>query len=187
VDPAILNVDFRDLVKGPGVNVSLFPEFFRCDGDEGLQVVDDTADIVRDASGRVRGVWTALEDDDCQILSVAAGLRGRAHSSRIPSDDDKPLLVHVFPLPSGFSFRACRPIGSLFYRGLIFIINQNSIDEPGMTPYIISSEWLFMTVGRPLSCLRWTRSKRVDKAMYPNPDNKKPRGCYRGFFAHHDY
>jgi len=53
VDPAILDVDFRDLVKGPGVNVPLFPEFFRCDGNEGLQVVDDTADIVWDASGRV--------------------------------------------------------------------------------------------------------------------------------------
>jgi len=53
VDTAILDVDFRDLVKDPGVNVPLFPEFFRCDGDEGFQVVDDTADVVRDASGRV--------------------------------------------------------------------------------------------------------------------------------------
>jgi hypothetical protein len=74
VDPAIPEVDFRDLMKGSGVNVPLFPEFFRCDGDEGLEVVDDTADVVRDASGRVRGVRASLEDNDFQILSVAAGL-----------------------------------------------------------------------------------------------------------------
>jgi hypothetical protein len=101
MDPAILDVDFHDLVKDPGINVPLFPEFFRCDGNEGFQVVDDTADVVRDASGRVRYVRAALEDHDFQILSSSAGLRSRAHSSRIPSDNDKPLLVHVIYAPFG--------------------------------------------------------------------------------------
>jgi len=110
MDPAILDIDFRDLVKGPGVNVPLFPELFRCDGDEGLQVVDDTADVVWNASGRVGGVWTALENDDFQILSTSAGLRGRAHSSRISSDDDKPLLIHVFSAPFGIWFQADQPV-----------------------------------------------------------------------------
>jgi len=101
VDPAILDVDFRDFVKGPGVNVPLFPEFFRCDGYEGLQVVDDTADIVRDASGRVGCMRAALENNDFQVLPVTAGLRSRAHSSCIYSDNDKPLLVHVICAPFG--------------------------------------------------------------------------------------
>jgi hypothetical protein len=74
VNPAILDVNFSDLVKGPGVYVPFFSEFFGCDGNQGINIVDNTANVVRDASGRVRGVWTALENDDCKILSAAASL-----------------------------------------------------------------------------------------------------------------
>jgi hypothetical protein len=74
VNPAILDVNFSDLVKGPGVYVPFFSEFFGCDGNQGINVVDNTANVVGDASGRVRGVWTALENDDCKILSAAASL-----------------------------------------------------------------------------------------------------------------
>lgn len=109
MNPAILDVDFRDLVKDPGVNISLFPEFFRCDGNEGLQVVDDTADIIGDTSGRVGGVRAALENDNLKILSAAPGLRSRAHSRCIPSDNDKPFLVHFFcPLRDSVSRHAAR-------------------------------------------------------------------------------
>jgi hypothetical protein len=73
-DPATPDIDLRDFVEDPGVDVPLLAEFLRCDGDEGFHVVDDTADVVGDTSGRIGDVGTLFEDDDFKVLSASAGL-----------------------------------------------------------------------------------------------------------------
>jgi len=57
--------------------------------DETVDVVDDTADVERDASGGVRYIRRPLEDDDLHIRGTTAGLSGGAHARRISPYDDE--------------------------------------------------------------------------------------------------
>jgi hypothetical protein len=54
-------------VQCAGVDVLLFPKGLWVAGDELFDVVDDTADVVRDPSSRIRGVRAALKGDDLQL------------------------------------------------------------------------------------------------------------------------
>jgi len=58
--------------------------------DELLDIVDDPADVVGDASAGVRDVPTALEDDDTEGAITPSHLRGRAHPRGVAADNHQP-------------------------------------------------------------------------------------------------
>ena len=94
-DPAVLQIDINDLVEDPGVDAVIVPEFFRGDRDELPDVVDNLADIVGNASSRVRGVGPFLESNDIQVRPEPLCLGRRAHPCRIPADHDESFLCHA--------------------------------------------------------------------------------------------
>jgi hypothetical protein len=94
-NPAVPQIDVGDLVEDPGVDAVIVPEFFRCDRDEFADVVDNLADIVRNASGRVRGVGSFFKGDDIQVRPEPFCLGRRTHARRIPADDDESFLCHI--------------------------------------------------------------------------------------------
>jgi hypothetical protein len=86
--PPLCQVYFHHLVESSSVNVLLLPESLRCAGDQCLRVVDNTADVVGDPSGSIRGVRSPLEGNDLQLRPPPTGLRGCTHSRRITANDD---------------------------------------------------------------------------------------------------
>ena len=67
-DAPVFRVDLLDLMEHPGVDAVIGFEFLRRDRDQRFDIVDNLADIVGDASGRVGGVGPLLEGNDIQIL-----------------------------------------------------------------------------------------------------------------------
>ena len=94
VDAPVFGVDLLDLMEHPGVDTVIGFECLRSHRDEGLDVVDNLADVVGDASGRVGGVGASLECNDVQILAQPLCLGGGAHPCGVPADDHEPLLRH---------------------------------------------------------------------------------------------
>ena len=74
MDPPPLEVDLGDLMVDAGIDVALLPEGLRGQGNKGLYVVDNPADVVGNPSRGVRGMRAALKDDDLQLRSLPAGL-----------------------------------------------------------------------------------------------------------------
>jgi len=87
------------IMEDTGINTVFVPKFLRCDGHQLPDIVDNLADIVRNASGRVGCVWSLLEDNDVQFRFNPLCLGGGTHSCRISADDHKPFLLH-FSCPS---------------------------------------------------------------------------------------
>jgi hypothetical protein len=91
-DPAVFRIDFDDFMKDAGINAVLVPKGIRRDGDELIDVVDNLADIIGNASGRIGRVGSFLECDDVQIGPEPLCLGRRAHPRGIPAYDDKSFL-----------------------------------------------------------------------------------------------
>ena len=93
-DAPVFRVDLLDLMEHPGVDAVIGLEFLRCHRDQRFDVVDNLADVVGDASGRVGGMGAFLEGNDVQILAQPLCLGGGAHPCGVPADDHEPLLRH---------------------------------------------------------------------------------------------
>ena len=86
--PPGLKVDLLHRGSHPKVD-AVPPVRVRRTGDQTLRLVDVTGHPVRDATGRVGRVRSALECDDLdRVARDPQGLRGRAHPGRVRSDDD---------------------------------------------------------------------------------------------------
>ena len=82
-------VDREDLAARAHVD-AVVTVALRSAADQPARVLDDAADEIRDAAGRVRGERAALERDDLK-LRVAAPRNARgAHAGGVPTDDRKP-------------------------------------------------------------------------------------------------
>jgi hypothetical protein len=90
----VFRVDLLDLMENTGVDAVIGLEFLRCDRDQRFDIVDNLADVVGNASGRVGRVGAFLEGNDVQILVQPLCLCGGAHSRRIAADDNEPFLCH---------------------------------------------------------------------------------------------
>jgi hypothetical protein len=75
-------------VERSSVNVLLLPKSLRCAGDQRLNVVDNTADVVGDPSGRIRRVRASLKGNDLQFRPPPTGLRGGTHPRCITANDN---------------------------------------------------------------------------------------------------
>jgi hypothetical protein len=95
MDPSPLEVDFGDLMVDAGINIPLLPEDFRGQGNEGMYIVDNPADVVGNPSRGIRGMRGAFKDDDLQVRSQTAGLRSRAHPCGVPADNHQSLSSHM--------------------------------------------------------------------------------------------
>jgi hypothetical protein len=101
-NPLVFRIDDRDLVPDLDVDIVLFTECFRRSGDKRLFPVDQTGDIVGDASGRKRGVRSAFKNRDVGRRLQPANQRCGGHSRGIAADDDE----HVVPsLPEFWRFK----------------------------------------------------------------------------------
>ena len=89
--PSGREVDLLHLGSHPKVD-AVAPVCVRRTGDQTLRPVDITGYPVRDATGRVRAVRSALERDDLdRVACDSLGLRGCAHPGCVRPDDDDPL------------------------------------------------------------------------------------------------
>jgi hypothetical protein len=80
------------LVENASVNVVSLSECLRSAGDQPLDIVDDTADIVGDPSSRIGRVRALLQDDNVQIRPYAARLRCSGHSRCVAANDHQALF-----------------------------------------------------------------------------------------------
>ena len=92
--PPPIEVDGLDFMERAGVDVLLLTEGLGGTRNQCLNVVDNLADVIRNSSGGVGRVRTALKSDDLQFWSAPTRLRRRAHTCRIAANDKKPLFGH---------------------------------------------------------------------------------------------
>ena len=90
LDLTRVEVDRGDLVPHAHVDALPITELLRRAGDEPLEVLDLTADEIRDAARRVRGVVPALERDDLHVGTRLAHLRDRGHAAGVSADHHEP-------------------------------------------------------------------------------------------------
>jgi hypothetical protein len=91
-DPAVFQIDFDDFMKDAGIDAVFVPKGIRRDGDEPIDVVDNLADIIGNASGRIGRMGSFLEGDNLQIRFEPLCLGRRAHPRCVPADDNKSFL-----------------------------------------------------------------------------------------------
>ena len=94
LDPALFRIDFEHLVQNAHLDILLAEECLRCSGNQFIQVVDNTADIVRDSSSGVGCIRPAFESQDFKIGIPPPCLGCRTHAGGIPPDDDQTLFAH---------------------------------------------------------------------------------------------
>ncbi len=90
LDLARVEVDRGDLVPHADVDAVPIAERLRCAGDELLEVLDLTADEIRDAARRVRGVVPSLERHDLHVRARLAHLRDGGHAAGVSADHNQP-------------------------------------------------------------------------------------------------
>jgi hypothetical protein len=81
-------------MQNAGVDAIFVAEYFGRDGDELLDVVDNLADIVGNASGRIGRMGSFLEGDNLQIRFKPLCLGRRTHPRCVPADDNKSFFRH---------------------------------------------------------------------------------------------
>src|SRR5690606_2776076 len=89
LDLAGVEVDPPDLVAEPHVDVVVATEGLRAAGHQVADVVDQPADQVGDAAGRVARPAPPLEHDDLAVGLPAAHLHGGAHAGGVAADDQE--------------------------------------------------------------------------------------------------
>jgi hypothetical protein len=94
-DTAVLQIDLGDFMQDTGIDAVFIPKFFRRDGNELPDIVDNLADIIGNASGRVGCMGPFLEGYDVQVRLQPFCLGRRAHSGGIPADDNKSFSRHI--------------------------------------------------------------------------------------------
>jgi hypothetical protein len=80
-------VDFQHFIADFDFNVLLFFKFCGGPGNQVLDVADNLADIVGDASGRIGGVGTAFIGGDFKLGIPAARPRSGCHARGITTDN----------------------------------------------------------------------------------------------------
>jgi hypothetical protein len=94
-DTAVFKIDLGDFMQDTGIDAVFVSKFFRCDGNELPDIVDNLADIVGNASGRVGCMGPSLEGYDVHVGLQPFCLGRRAHSGGIPTDDNKSFPRHI--------------------------------------------------------------------------------------------
>jgi hypothetical protein len=80
-------VDFQHFIADFDFNVLLFFKFFGGPGNQFLDVADNLADVVGDASGRIGREGTAFISDDFKLWIPAARPRSGCHAGCITTDN----------------------------------------------------------------------------------------------------
>jgi hypothetical protein len=80
------------LVQNPSIDVVFFFEGFRCSHNQRIYIIDDPADVVGNASDRIRGVRTALKSYYLKLWLSSSRLGGPRHPRCISANDDKPFF-----------------------------------------------------------------------------------------------
>lgn len=96
----MLYIDFGDFLKNSGINPLFLPKRLRGADHENSDIIDNPADVIRDPSGRVRGVRALFESEDLEFGFLTTSLRSCAHSCRISANDNEPFFSHN-EAPSG--------------------------------------------------------------------------------------
>jgi hypothetical protein len=94
MDTSSFQVNFDDFMKDTGIDAVFIPKFFRCDGCQLPDIVDNLADIVGNASSRVGSMGSFLEGYNVQFGFQSLCLGGSAHSCSVSPDDYQPFLYH---------------------------------------------------------------------------------------------
>lgn len=89
-------IDFFHFVANAYVDSLPLTEPFGSADNQRVFLVDNTADVVRDSSGRIGCMRTPLEDYDIKSGISAFRLGRGAHSSRISADNNKPFRCHIY-------------------------------------------------------------------------------------------
>jgi hypothetical protein len=92
--PLLTEIDFRNLLKNPGVDPLLFPESFRGSDHQAPYVIDNPADVVGNRSGGVRRMRALFKGKDFERRFLTAGLRSSAHSCCVAADYDESFFGH---------------------------------------------------------------------------------------------
>lgn len=85
----LVRIDDGNLVPGMYVDVKFIAERLRRSGDKRILPVNQTGDVVGNASGRERRMGTALEDRYISLRLQPANLGCGAHTRRIATYDDE--------------------------------------------------------------------------------------------------
>jgi len=93
-DAPALQVDFPDLMKDPCVDPVVRAELLGGYRYERIEIVDNLADVIGDASGRVGCVRTPFKGDDLQVLFEPLRLCSSTHPRCIAPDDHESFLCH---------------------------------------------------------------------------------------------
>jgi hypothetical protein len=80
-------VDLLNLMADFNFDVLLLFKYRRRPGDQLLDIADNLADVIGNASGRIRSVGTAFISDDFKLCVPVPGTRCGAHACRISSDN----------------------------------------------------------------------------------------------------
>jgi len=89
-----LKVDGRNAVMNPGSDVQFFPVGMGGTDNQGMQRIDNPADVIRKRSGRIGSVGALFENDDLPLRFSSANLRCSAHAGGIAADYNQPCLGH---------------------------------------------------------------------------------------------
>lgn len=81
-----VGINGQDFAFGLYVNAKFLSKGFRSPGNKSVFCVDQTGDIVGDASGGKRGVWASFKYLDLRLRLKPSYLRRGAHSGRIAAD-----------------------------------------------------------------------------------------------------
>jgi hypothetical protein len=93
-NPLLFRIDFNHLLANPDIDVLFFLKLSGGARNQIIDVVDDTADVIRNSSCGVRGIITPLESDNLNFRIVATGLGRCAHAGSIPANDKKAFFAH---------------------------------------------------------------------------------------------
>jgi hypothetical protein len=92
--PLLFRIDFKHLVSNPDINILFFLKFPGSPRNQIIQVVDNTADVIRNSSCGVGCKSAPLKSDNFQFRVATTGLGSRTHAGSIPPDDNKTFFVH---------------------------------------------------------------------------------------------
>jgi hypothetical protein len=90
----ITNVDHHHFIADFDLNVLLFFKFPGRPGDQALDVADNLADVIGNASSGIGREGSSLTGDNFKLLILSTGLRSSAPTGRVTADNKNALFCH---------------------------------------------------------------------------------------------
>jgi hypothetical protein len=94
LNPLLLWIDFKHLVPNSGIDMLFFLKFFGGPRNQIIDIVDNTADVIRNSSCGIGRISAPLKSDNFQVRAATPGLGSRAHAGGIPADNNKAFFAH---------------------------------------------------------------------------------------------